>query len=174
MKKTKGFTLIELLVVVLIIGILAAIAVPQYQKTVWKSRAAQLLLAVKDLRKAQNLYYVANNTYPEKISELDVDWPGWTNTCSSDFSMFEISSQTKNACLTNGDFVLFLRPYSNGNFALFSQGKYKYAGFYINQETDIIYCYEMGAINFCKDVLACTRIPDKGNSGNHYYSCPSL
>ena len=51
-----GFTLIELLVVVLIIGILAAIAVPQYQKAVEKSRAAEVLTLLKHI---QNAYVVA-------------------------------------------------------------------------------------------------------------------
>ena len=70
-----GFTLIELLVVVLIIGILAAIALPKYEMAVNKSRATEALLNLQSLYKAQQLYYMANNTYTEKISELDFSLP---------------------------------------------------------------------------------------------------
>ena len=71
-----GFTLIELLVVVLIIGILAAVAVPQYEQAVEKSRAAEALANVRALYQAQLAHYMANGEYSREISELDVSIPG--------------------------------------------------------------------------------------------------
>lgn len=74
---TAGFTLIELLVVVLIIGILSAVAVPQYEKAVEKSRATQAFTLLKSLYAAQASYYMANGRYATSFDDLDVEIP-WT------------------------------------------------------------------------------------------------
>ena len=82
----KAFTLIELLVVVLIIGILTAVALPQYQTAVWKARFATMKPIVKSIAAAEEAYYLANNTYTPDAANLDVDFPAVTNSSVGDVS----------------------------------------------------------------------------------------
>lgn len=91
--KNKGFTLIELLVVVLIIGILASIALPQYEIAVEKSRSAEPLAVLKNLRDAQEMFFLANNRYATDPSELDIEVPtsqNWTYNINSGMSVFAV------------------------------------------------------------------------------------
>ena len=70
--KNTGFTLIELLVVVLIIGILAGVALPQYEKAVARSRMAEEQLLFRSYMDAQQRFYLANGRYTADPENLDI------------------------------------------------------------------------------------------------------
>ena len=90
-KNNKAFTLVELLVVVLIIGILAAIAVPQYQLAVKKSAAVKIMPLLSSMVKEQDVYYLAHGEYADEANKLDL-YPSCSKTntpnyyqCGRDF-----------------------------------------------------------------------------------------
>ena len=130
--KNQAFTLIEVLIAVLIIGILAAIAVPQYQKAVAKSKASQLRTLLSSVGKSFDMYYLANGEYPSSLDELDlnINLPitnGLTArqnvTCGKDIGALSYQ--------LGDDFEIAL--YNRDNYymlsAHFTNGKYKCRGF---------------------------------------------
>ena len=147
-RRHSGFTLIELLVVVLIIGILAAIALPMYQKAVEKSRAMQGLALIKTFGEAADRYVLANGTYPSSLEDLDVSLP-------ADFTGTEkYYAQTVNP-RSNGTWSIGLEnspQFSTGAYAVhigLLKGKYKGGGFsyylkdYLEVKAHHVYCIEV-------------------------------
>ncbi len=100
---TSGFTLIELLVVVLIIGILAAVAVPQYQKAVEKSRIAEVKVNLANIAKIYQLCVLQNGTDSADCNEhlfstADIQIPG---------ELTESCLPTATECLITKDWTYF-------------------------------------------------------------------
>ena len=114
MKNKSGFTLLELLVVVLIIGILAAIALPQYKMAVAKSKFAALKNNVRALYEAEQRYYLSNGYFALNKSGLDIDVDKdcyVTPCCDSANSNSYVGCKTH----INGTYVAYLIWFIDGH-----------------------------------------------------------
>jgi general secretion pathway protein G len=69
-KSQRGFTLIELLIVMSIVGILASIVVPNYQRNLIKAREAVLMEDLHQMRRAIDAYFADHIRYPESLDDL--------------------------------------------------------------------------------------------------------
>lgn len=97
MLNNKGFTLIELLVVVLIIGILASVALPQYEKAVEKSRVTGVWTTLSSLVKAAEIYRYANGDSLYQIKDFDIQIPE-SDSCTDNSCVVTCPSKAWTNC----------------------------------------------------------------------------
>ena len=71
----KGFTLTELLIAVVILGVLVSVAMPQYMRSVERSRATEAMSAIKSINDAIYVYYSDKEDCPERFTQLAVTLP---------------------------------------------------------------------------------------------------
>ena len=175
--KTKAFTLIELLVVVLIIGILAAIALPQYTKAVERSKSAQALTMLKSIYQAAEEYYLANGTWPTKFADLSVapPWTGTTQWYSSNDVTDVLSDDNWSLVISNKPTNSFLGlgigrlsgKYTGGGFVIWHQ--YGASTYTTNQ----ILCAEKIADietpgDYCQKVMQAGNLINTGATLRYY------
>ena len=167
-----GFTLIEILVVVLIIAILAAIALPQYQKAAAKAEGMEMLAMLRSVNPSFLAYYMEKGSYPTAMNQLEINLP-WTGTAR--WNGYYSAQTYVNPAISNGKWslqALNVNVYKGLSIGWLT-GRYAGCGFLITHPTPTIYCLEKSAgsgITFsgnngdcCTKLFKATPYPNSNN-----------
>lgn len=149
--KNKGFTLIEMLVVVLIIGILAGIALPQYNRAVEKARIAEAKINLKALMDAAHVHALSGKESTNDLSEFDVHISGEFNDDNTEIITNNFTYYVDDCIDDNEDYCDFGAMRNTGEYGIRiwpSKYQEEYAGkFYCWDDTgEGLNCKKYGAV----------------------------
>ncbi|MBR2081523.1 MAG: type II secretion system protein [Elusimicrobiaceae bacterium] len=156
-----GFTLIELLVVILIIGMLTAVAVPQYQRAVQKAQFAKLRVLADSIGKTVQAYYLGNGNWPQSFDELDVALPADMSTIKRPLSYAVCANNEKMYCC-------IIQPCKNSNYGIIKCGIADYSltsSYYFANDNGVPQvrhaCIELITDSLCKTLPGATKTNTK-------------